>query len=283
LRILITGADGMVGRAVVEHCTARSDVPIAYNRQALDITDKRAVGAAFKHDAPDVVINCAAWTDVDGCQSDRQRAFEVNAEAVETLAMNSRRCGARFITISTDFVFDGTKGSFYTQRDDPNPISVYGESKLQGERRAQVAYARTIVVRTGWVFGVGGRNFLSTIIERARRGERLKAISDAYGTPTAASDLAARLRELACLDLPGVYHVVNSGMGASYAEFTTAALKIIGCESVEIESLSMDTLQRPAPRPRDSRLRCLFSEAIGLPALPSWERALSVFAARIPE
>jgi len=254
---------------------------MAYNRQALDITDKRAVGAAFKRDAPEVVINCAAWTDVDGCQSNSQRAFEVNAQAVETLAMNSRSCGARFITISTDFVFDGTKGSFYTQRDDPNPVSVYGESKLQGERRAQVAYARTIVVRTGWVFGVGGRNFLSTIIERARRGERLKVISDAYGTPTAASDLAARLRELARLDLPGVYHVVNSGTGVSYEEFTTAALKVAGCESVEVESISMDTLQRPAPRPRDSRLRCLLSEAIGLPDLPDWESALSSFAAQI--
>jgi dTDP-4-dehydrorhamnose reductase len=281
LKVLVAGADGMVGRAVVEHCTAQGDVVAAYNRQALDITDKGAAGAAFKRDAPDVVINCAAWTDVDGCQADPQRAFAVNAEGVETLATNSRRCGARFVTISTDFVFDGTKGSFYTQRDDPNPVSVYGESKLEGERRAQVAYARTIVVRTGWVFGIGGRNFLSTIIERARRGERLKVINDSYGTPTAASDLAARLSELARLDLPGVYHVVNSGTGVSYEEFTTAALKIAGCESVEIESISMDTLQRPAPRPRDSRLRCLLSEAIGLAELPGWERALGVFTAQI--
>ena len=283
MRVLITGADGMVGRAVVEHCAARGDMVMAHNRQALDITDKRAVSAGFKHDAPDVVINCAAWTDVDGCQSDTQRAFEVNAQAVETLAMNSRSCGARFITISTDFVFDGAKGSFYTQRDDPNPLSVYGESKLQGERRAQIAYARTIVVRTGWVVGVGGRNFLSTIIERARKGEHLKVISDAFGTPTAAGDLAARLRELARLDLPGVYHVVNSGAGVSYEEFTVAALKVAGCGKAEIESISMDTLHRPAPRPRDSRLRCLLSEAIGLPELPDWESALSGFAAQIPK
>lgn len=282
MKVLVTGADGLVGRAVAEHCAAQGDMAAAYNRLALDITDKGAVGAAFKRVSPDVVINCAAWTDVDGCQTDPGRAFEVNAEAVETLAMNSRRHGARFITISTDFVFDGTKGSFYTQRDDPNPVSVYGESKLEGERRAQVACARTIVVRTGWVFGVGGRNFLSTIIERAQRGERLKAINDAYGTPTAAVDLAARLHELARLNLPGVYHVVNSGMGVSYEKFTTAALKVAGCEGVEIESVSMDTLQRPAPRPRDSRLRCLLSEAIGLAELPDWESALSVFAGQIP-
>lgn len=280
LRVLVTGADGMVGRAVVAHCLLRGDEVIAHNRQTLDIADQRAVGDTFKRDLPEVVINCAAWTDVDGCEADPQRAFEVNARAVETLAINSRQREASFITISTDFVFDGTKDGFYTQRDDPNPLSVYGQSKLQGERAAQGACARTVVVRTGWVFGHGGRNFLSTVIERARRGEHLKTISDAYGTPTFADDLAARLRDLALLDLPGVYHVVNGGEGVSYEEFTHAALAAAGCGKVELESVSMDTLSRPAPRPRNSRLRCLLSEAVALPALPGWETALGVFAAQ---
>ena len=276
---MVTGAGGMVARAVVEHCTRYGDEVTALDRQGLDITDPAAVGATFKRDAPEVVINCAAWTDVDGCESDPVRAFEVNARAVETLALNSRSCGARFITISTDFVFDGTKDGFYTQRDDPNPLSVYGQSKLQGERAAQMAYARTIVVRTGWIFGIGGRNFLSTVIERARRGEHLKTIGDAYGTPTYAPDLAARLRDLVELDLPGVYHVVNGGAGVSYEEFTRAACNVAGDgATAELESVSMDTLQRPAPRPRNSRLRCLLSEATGLPALPDWEAALGVFA-----
>jgi dTDP-4-dehydrorhamnose reductase len=278
LRVLVTGADGMVGRAVAEHCVAHGDEVRAYNRQSLDIVDKAAVDAAFRRDVPEVVINCAAWTDVDGCQSEPQRAFEVNVRGVEVLATGSRHCGARFLTISTDFVFDGAKDGFYTQRDDPNPLSVYGQCKLQGERAAQVAYARTIVVRTGWIFGIGGRNFLSTIIERARRGEHLKVISDAYGTPTYAVDLAARLRDLARLDLPGVYHVVNSGAGASYEEFTRTALKAADCYPAELEVVSMNTLSRPAPRPRNSRLRCLLSEAIGLPALPDWETSMKVFA-----
>jgi dTDP-4-dehydrorhamnose reductase len=124
---------------------------------------------------------------------------------------------------------------------------------------------------------------LSTVIERARRGERLKAITDAYGTPTYADDLAARLRELALLDLPGIYHVVNAGNGASFEEFTRAALLAAGCEAVEIESVRMDSLQRPAPRPRNSRLRCLLSEAVGLAALPDWESALSLFLRQIPK
>jgi dTDP-4-dehydrorhamnose reductase len=272
----------MMGRAVAEHCGSHDDVVLAHNRQSLDITDDVAVGSTFERDRPEVVINCAAWTDVDGCEADPRRAVEVNARAVEILAANSRRAGSGFITISTDFVFDGAKDGFYTQRDDPNPVSAYGRSKLQGERAAQAACARTVVVRTGWIFGRAGRNFLSTVIERARRGEHLKTISDAYGTPTYAVDLAARLRDLAVLDIPGVYHVVNSGAGASYEEFTRAALKVVGREAMNIESVSMDTLRRPAPRPRNSRLRCLLSEAVGLPPLPDWEASLAAFAAQTP-
>ena len=280
MKVLVTGAGGMVGRAVVEHCAGQGDEVFAHDRQSLDLADGEAVSITFERERPDVVINCAAWTDVDGCELDPQHAYDVNTRGPETLALNSRRVGASFITISTDYVFDGEKEGFYTQRDDPHPRSVYGIAKLEGERRAQVASARTVVVRTGFVFGSGGRNFLSTIIERAGRGERLKAISNAYGTPTYARDLAARLRDLALLDLPGIYHVVNSGEGASYQEFAQVALATAGFNSINIESVAMEQLNRPAPRPRNSRLRCLLSEAIGLPSLPRWESALKDFVAR---
>jgi dTDP-4-dehydrorhamnose reductase len=281
VKVLLAGAQGMVGRAVAAHCRAEGDEVFAHDRRSLDITNHESVRLAMERERPDAVINCAAWTDVDGCESDSARAFAVNSHAVENLALNCRRAGATFITISTDYVFDGNKEGFYTQRDDPKPESVYGAAKLEGERRAQAASARTVVVRTGWIFGAGGRNFLSTVIERARRGERLKAICDAYGTPTYAADLAARLRQLAQLDLPGIYHVVNAGRGASFEEFTSAALLAAGLEATEIESVRMDSLQRPAPRPRNSRLRCLLSEAVGLAALPDWESALSRFASQI--
>ena len=281
MKVLVAGAHGMVGRAVAAHCLAQGDEVFAHDRQSLDITNHESVRTAFERERPQTVINCAAWTDVDGCERDPERAAAVNSHAVENLALNCRRAGASFVTISTDYVFDGHREGFYTQRDDPNPESVYGAAKLEGERRAQAASARTVVVRTGWIFGADGRNFLSTVIERARRGERLKAITDAYGTPTSANDLAARLRELAQLDLPGIYHVVNAGSGVSFEEFTRAALLAAGLGAVEIESVRMDTLQRPAPRPRNSRLRCLLSEAVGLAALPDWESALSVFAKQI--
>jgi dTDP-4-dehydrorhamnose reductase len=268
----------MVGRALVAHTEARGDEVRAHERRSLDITNADAVREAFESARPDAVVNCAAWTDVDGCELNPERALSINAEAVEILATHSRLVGASFVTISTDYVFDGSKEGFYTQRDDPEPQSAYGIAKLQGERRAQRASARTVVVRTGWIFGVGGKNFLATAVERARRGEHLKAIADAYGTPTYAPHLAARLRELAARDLPGTYHVVGGGEGASFLEFAREAVRVAGVEGVEVEGVRMDSLQRPAPRPRNSRLRCLLSEAIGLAPLPDWREALREFA-----
>jgi len=267
----------MLARAVAEHCRALGDEVFAHDRRTLDITDATAVKTVFERERPETIINCAAWTDVDGCESDAERAFAVNAHAPELLAIHSRQIGASLITVSTDYVFDGAKNDFYTQRDDPNPASVYGAAKLAGERLAQAASARTTVVRTGWIFGAGGRNFLSRVVELYKGGAQLKAISDAYGTPTSAVDLAARLRELAELDLPGVYHVVNAGAGASYEEFARVALAAAGTDDSRLEVVSMDSLDRPAPRPRNSRLRCLISEHLGLAPLPDWRAALRNF------
>lgn len=279
MKVLVTGAGGMVGRAVSEYCRSLGDQVFTYDHRGLDISDSDRVVETVLHDKPEVVINCAAWTDVDGCELNRERAFAVNAEGPENLAQASRKVDAGLITISTDYVFDGRKEGFYTQRDQPAPESIYGLSKLEGERRSQLAYARSIVVRTGFIFGPGGINFLSTIVERAKRGEKLKAIRDAYGTPTYAPDLAQRLRELAQLDLPGTFHVVNDGAGVSYEEFARAALDVTGQGSTNLTSVEMSSLNRPAPRPRNSRLKCLLSEALGLTTLPFWKDSLESFAA----
>lgn len=279
LKVLVTGAGGLVGRALSDHCVARGDQVFSYNHSTLDITNGELVKTLVAEHRPDFVINCAAWTDVDGCELDRQRAIAVNAQGPENLALACRNTGAGLISISTDYVFDGVKEGFYTQRDDPNPKSVYGFSKLEGEQRVQHALARSIVVRTGFIFGHGGKNFLSTVVERALSGHSLKAISDAWGTPTYAPHLAARLRELAGLNIPGIYHVVNSGEGVSYEEFARAALEAAGLAAVKLEAVTMGSLHRPAPRPGNSRLKCILSEAIGLPPLPFWKDALREFAA----
>lgn len=277
MKILITGATGLVGRALVEHCSASGDEVLSYDHKALDISDAEAVETVISSQLPDAVVNCAAWTDVDGCESDPEKARQANAIGPENLARASRNANAVLVTISTDYVFDGKKEGFYTQRDQPSPISVYGKFKLEGERRAQAEHARTTVIRTGFIFGPGGRNFLSNVVARTERGEKLKAVRDCWGTPTYGRDLARRLRELALRDLPGIYHVVSSGEGASFETFAVEALRLAGYDSGQLEVVSSDSLARPAPRPCNSKLRCLLSEAIGLAPLPTWQEGLAHF------
>jgi dTDP-4-dehydrorhamnose reductase len=277
VRVLITGAGGLVGRATAEHCNASRDEVVLYRHKDLDITDRELVHQKILDRQPDAVINCAAWTNVDACESDPEKAYAANAHGPENLASACKAIGAVFVTISTDYVFDGQKRGFYTQLDTPNPLSVYAASKLEGERLPLAAYDRSIVVRTGYIFGTGGANFLSTVVGRARKGEKLKVITDTYGTPTYANDLAVRLRELAVADVPGIYHVVNSGPGVSFEEFTQKVLALLGKDDVVVEPVLAAALNRPAPRPYNSRLRCLRSGEIGLSPLPDWESALAQF------
>lgn len=275
MKILITGANGMVGQATVKHCNKIGDEVFAYDRKTLDISNAEAVQEIFLRDKPDAVINCAAWTDVDGCESNVAKAYAANAIGPEILAMNCRQIDAAFVTISTDYVFDGAKEGFYTQRDTPNPLGIYAKAKYDGERWVQSAYARSIIVRSGWIFGEDGKNFLSKAPEILQNGTQIKAIADAFGTPTYGRDLARRLRELAELDLPGIYHVTNSGDGTSYAGFVRALPQ---AEGKQIEEVFSADLKRPAPRPLNARLRCLLSEKIGLEPLPFWLDALRDFA-----
>lgn len=269
----------MVARALREFCEQSGDTVLAYDRSGLDISRAEDVMQTIRSARPEAVINCAAWTDVDGCESDVERAFAANARGPENLASACREVNAVFITISTDYVFDGAKVGFYTEEDEPNPISVYGRAKLEGEERSQEVNLASIIVRSGFIFGRGGKNFLSTVIDRARRGDHIKAITDAYGTPTYARDLARRLRELAELNHAGVFHVTNSGEGASYAEFAREAIRCAGLGEREVEEVLTESLNRPAPRPQNSRLGCIYSERLGLSPLPDWRDALRRFAA----
>src|SRR5260370_19645648 len=172
LKVMVTGASGLVGRAVVSHCSSQGERVIALDHGGLDLADESKVDAALDRERPDLVINCGAWTDVDGCELDPERAQNINARGPELLALACRRAGALLITISTDYVFDGEKDGFYTQRDQPNPHSVYAVSKLADERRAQIAWARTIIVRSGYIFCLGGENFFASFLLAARRRQR---------------------------------------------------------------------------------------------------------------
>lgn len=277
MKILITGANGMVAGAAIDYYQSIGDEVFPFTRQELDIAARERVFAVLEEAKPDVVVNCAAYTDVDGSETNVEQCYAANAVGVENLALASKQFDSGFITISTDYVFDGAKTGFYTQRDTPNPLSVYGQAKLDGEIRARNAYARSIVVRSGWIYGDGGTNFLCVIDKLLAEGKTIKVISDAYGTPTFAKDLVKRLRQIARLDLPCVFHVTNSGAGTSYEGFARKICELKGFDINLLESISGSTLKRPAPRPQSSKLACLFSDRLGLPPLQNWERALEEF------
>jgi len=273
MKVVVTGLRGLLGGMVAAHFSAAGDDVVGVDRASLDIGNRDAVRQLLEKERPDYVINASAWTDVDGCETDTQRNIAANPLGPGNLALESRHIGAGLVTVSTDYVFDGTKDGFYTQRDDPNPLSEYGKAKLHGERLAMVSNARTIVVRVGWLFGKGGRNFLSMMPELIANGASMKVINDSFGTPTYAPHMARRLRELALRDLPGIYHMANAGEGTSYAGF----LRELAGDSLEFEEVSADALRRPAPRPRNTRLRCLVQEAIGFEPLPDWRDAVRDF------
>ena len=277
MKILITGANGMVARAAIEYCKSIGDEVAAFTRSELDIADKTTVSETFETEKPDAVLNCAAFTDVDGSELNIEKCYAANSVGVENLALASEKINCAFVTISTDYVFDGKKTDFYTQRDTPNPQGIYAKAKLEGEIRAHNANARSMIVRSGWIFGHGGTNFLSVMDKFLSEGKTIKAIFDSYGAPTFADDLAKRLREIAELDLPAIYHVANSGDGISFSDFAEKICEIKNLDKSLIEKVSMDDLKRPAPRPKNSKLACLFSEKFGLSPLPNWEKALERF------
>lgn len=277
MKILITGANGMVAQATAKYCRSIGDEVVALTRQELDISEKIAVFEICRAEKFDAVINCAAFTDVDGSETNVKKCYAANAFGVENLAFAAKEIDCAFVTISTDYVFDGLKNDFYTQRDTPNPQSIYGKAKLEGEIRARNANARSIIVRSGWIYGEGGTNFLSVMLKLLAQGKQLKAIYDSFGTPTFADDLAMRLRELAELDLPCIFHVTNSGNGTSYKGFAEKVCEIKGFDFNLLEPISADELKRPAPRPRSSKLACLFSEKFGLAPLKNWENALEKY------
>lgn len=277
MKILITGANGMVARAAAEHCRMIGDDVAAFDRASLDISRLDDCRRAFEAFRPDAVLNCAAYTNVDGAESDAEQCYMANSLGPENLAVACGEADAVLVTISTDYVFSGEYEGFYTQHFTPFPRGVYARSKFDGEVRVRNANARSIIVRSGWIYGFGGTNFLSLMPDLLASGKSITAIADSYGTPTFAGDLAVRLRELAELDLPAVFHVTNSGSGTSYLGFAQEVCRVGGFDPEMVTSVSKDDLQRPAPRPASSKLACLFSERFGLSPLRDWREALAEF------
>ncbi|HUF04732.1 MAG TPA: dTDP-4-dehydrorhamnose reductase [Aridibacter sp.] len=275
MKILVTGAEGMVARAVSRVCAFLGDDVTALAKRDLDITDRESVSRVMKEAGFEAVINCAAYTDVDGAESNAGLCYAVNAEGVGNLAAACRDADSAFVTISTDYVFDGAKEGFYNESDEPRPQSVYAAAKLEGEKLAAAGYARSIIVRSGWIFGSGGTNFLSVMPDLLAEGRRIIAINDSFGTPTYANDLAVRLRELSGSGSEGVFHVVNAGEGTSYFGFAQEACEAGGFDGSLVSTVSAADLQRPAQRPSNSKLSTVRGGSFG--PLLDWRDAVRRF------
>ncbi len=285
--VLITGGHGQLGRELEQLLAARGIRVHALGRDALDITDAARVDQVVTELAPSVVFHAAAWTDVDGCERNPERAWQVNADATARIAQVCARREILLVYVSTDFVFDGTRRRPYEPDDPAAPLSVYGRSKLAGERAVLQAGGRAVVARTAWVYGVSGPNFPKAILRAAaarHRGEAsgpLGVVDDQVGSPTYAPDLARVLIELAGLAARpspslGVFHVANEGACSRY-EFARRILERAGWANlVDVEPIESRQLAAPAPRPSYSVLGLAKLERLGI-RMRRWEEALDEF------
>lgn len=274
MKIIITGANGMVARAAIAHCRSLDDYVIGLTRAELDVSDLDAVKTMVADAKPDAVLNCAAFTDVDGSESNERLAFAANADGPENLAIVARETGAKLLTISTDYVFDGEKDSHYVEDDPPKPISVYGRSKFKGEQRVAAANPDAIIVRSGWIYGPGGTNFLSVMPRLLAEGKSLTVVSDSLGTPTYAVDLVRRMRELVEIETGGTFHITNAGVGTTYYGYGLKICEIKGYDASLLTPMTDAELKRPAQRPANSRLA---SSRVDFEPLPHWSDSLEAY------
>ncbi len=272
MRILITGAGGMLGHDVQRAAEAAGHAPVAIPRPSLDITDPAAVAAAVQAAAPDVVVNCAAWTDVDGAEARFGDALAVNGAGAGHVAAAAHAVGAWTIHVSTDYVFDGSKREPYLESDPVGPVSAYGRSKLAGEEEvARAAPGRHTIVRSAWLFGAHGRCFPKTILRLASERDELSVVSDQIGCPTFTGHLAAALVELAEAPRAGILHVAATGTG-SWWEFAAAVVAAAGARC-EVRPITTAEYPTPARRPAYSVL----GTERGAPVLPTWQDGLAAF------
>ena len=250
MKILVTGGGGQLALAL-QRQSGRHAL-IALTKEGLDVTDQQQLKNVFEREQPEVVINCAAWTDVDACESNQQKAFAINGHAVSLLTETASLVGARLVQISTDYVFDGYKESPYLESDQPNPQSVYGKSKLLGE---QLAGPDALIVRTAWLMGPDGNNMLQTILRLLRSPGDLHFVDDQVGCPTFTDDLAGALLALVEAKDAGIFHVTNAGP-VSWFVFAREVAEAAGHDPGRVLPISTTDLvpSRPAPRPANSVL-----------------------------
>jgi dTDP-4-dehydrorhamnose reductase len=276
MRILITGAGGMLGQDLLSAANTAGHSCVPLTHAELDISDPTEVSAAVARAAPHVVVNCAAWTDVDGAEDEYERALAVNGEGAGHLARAVAEAGAWTVQISTDYVFDGAKAEPYVESDPPAPLSGYGRSKLAGEEAvAQAAADSHTIVRSSWLFGLGGRCFPATVLRLAPERGELTVVDDQVGCPTFTGHFAAALVAICEARPRGVLHVAGGG-SCSWFQFATEIVAAAGL-SAEVRPGRTADQGRPAPRPAYSVLGS--ERRPQAPELPDWRQGLEAYLA----
>jgi len=282
-RILVIGAKGMLGRDLVRivHSRFRGDRRssweiLGWDIDEIDIREEKKTVTKIESFRPEIVINVAGYTDVDGCESNEEEAFAINAEGMKHVALGALRCRAEVVYLSTDYVFDGKKAKPYLEDDPPNPLNVYGRSKLKGEQYAQEVVKDALIIRSQWLYGRHGKNFVASVLRQAKEKKVLSIVNDQIGSPTYTVDLSEAISVLLQCDAHGIFHVANSDLCTWYT-FGQAILKLSGMEGVKVIPISSKELGRPASRPSYSVLNCQKLKRVTGMTLRPWSEALKDF------
>lgn len=281
MKVLVTGANGQLGRDVALLLKKEGHSVIASDREQMDITSQEECNVAISSYLPEVVIHCAAYTAVDAAETNIDGAYKVNAVGTRNVAVATEKIGAKLIYISTDYVFDGNSVIPYQEYDEMNPQSVYGKSKRAGELLVQSLSSRWFIVRTSWVYGLYGNNFVKTMLKLGQEKPKLQVVNDQKGSPTYTSDLAGFLLELMVTEMYGVYHASNSGTCTWY-EFTQAIFEeaqTLGGLPIQakLEPCTTEQFPRTAPRPRNSVMDHMSIRTNGFTDLRPWREGLRDF------
>ncbi len=274
MKALVTGVTGQLGFDVMRVLSARGAETVGATRSEMPLDDPARAGAFVVAARPDVVLHCAAYTAVDRAEEERDLCQRVNGSATGAVAQACEAVGAKLVYISTDYVFPGTGDRFYEAEDETGPCNVYGASKLAGERalRKAMTSGRFFIVRTSWVFGTHGKNFIRTILGLAETRSELTVVDDQIGSPTYTADLAELLADMAESEKFGVYHATNEGV-CSWAELAAEAIRLRGL-STKVTPVSSDMYPTKATRPKNSRLSKASLDAAGFRRLPAWQDAV---------
>ena len=272
MKILLLGHKGMLGSDLLTQMRLHHEV-VGMDQDEINITSASDCAKAIEDTAPQIVINAAAYTNVDACESAKEDCFAVNAEALQNIATSCQNKNIRIVHFSTDYVFNGSESSPYKEDENCDPINTYGASKLAGEKYLQSLAQNYIIIRTAWLYGANGKNFVRTILEKAKTTPKLTVVDDQIGSPTHTKDLAAAVDHLIEKNAQGIFHVTNRG-SCSWYQFAVKILQEAGIDDVEVIPIKSDQLVRAAKRPANSVMSMQKFIATTGKAMQPWQLGL---------